>query len=77
MANSSTDNRSAMAAWKRQPEINNLILERDRFQKQLDEILAGEFSEAAETQANSLYEQIAGLNKRIGTKTSRANKDRD
>lgn len=71
MANS-TDNRKAMAAWSRQPEINTLIAERDKLQKQLDKVLAGAFSEAAEKQADGLYNQIAALNKRIGTKQSKA-----
>lgn len=75
MANS-IDNSKALAAWKRQPEINGLIADRDKLQKQLDKILASPFSEAAEKQANSLYEQIAGLNKKIGSKASRIGKEK-
>jgi hypothetical protein len=70
----SIQNRSAMSAWRRQPEINNLIGEREKLQKQLDKILAGPFSEAAEKLANTLYQQIAGLNKKIGSKASRIGK---
>jgi len=67
----STNNRSALAAWKRQPLVNELISERDKLQKQLDEVLAGAYSKEAETEAESLYGQIAVLNKKIGTKASR------
>jgi hypothetical protein len=73
----SIDNSKALAAWKRQPEINSLIADRDKLQKQLDKVLAGPFSETAEQQASGLYDQIAALNKKIGTKTSRANKNQD
>jgi hypothetical protein len=74
----SIDNSKALAAWKRQPEINGLIADRDKLQKQFDKILATPgFSAQAEKEATSLYEQIAALNKKIGTKTSRANKVQD
>lgn len=70
----STQNRSAIDAWKRQPELNRDIAERDRLQKQLEKVLSGPYSESAEKQANELYGQIAAMNKTIGTKQSRSKK---
>ncbi len=70
----SVQNSKAIGAWKRQPDIVNLEGQRDKIQKQLDKILASPYTESAEKQANTLYSEIAALNKKIGTKKSKAKK---
>jgi hypothetical protein len=70
----SITNHKAIAAWKRQPDIDALAAERDTLQKQLDKVLAGPFSTKAKAEADTLLSDISKLNKTIGSKTSRPKK---